>query len=63
MVQQQGPIVVTEAGNEKTDTLKMSVFILCSMRKFQHNDFFFFLRFKPGGISGQQKADFHPDHQ
>ena len=39
MVQQQGLIVVTEAGNEKMDMLRMSVFVLCSMGKFLHNQY------------------------
>lgn len=39
MVQQQGLIVVTEAGNEKMDVLRMSVFVLCSMGKFLHNQY------------------------
>ena len=71
MVQQQGLIVVTEAGNEKMDMLRMSVFVLCSMGKFLHNQYLKInknnnkknFKKKPEGISDQQKVDFHPDHQ
>lgn len=67
MVQQQGLIVVTEAGNEKMDVLRMSVFVLCSMGKFLHNQYLIERekkkKKKPEGISDQQKVDFHPDHQ
>lgn len=69
MVQQQGLIVVTEAGNEKMDMLRMSVFVLCSMGKFLHNQYLKInknnnkKKKKPEGISDQQKVDFHPDHQ
>ena len=68
MVQQQGLIVVTEAGNEKMDMLRMSVSVLCSMGKFLHNQYLKInknnnKKKKPEGISDQQKVDFHPDHQ
>ena len=58
-VQQQGPIVVKQSGNEKSDSLQL-VSILNSWKN-QYNQKR--KRFKPEGISGQQKADFHPDHQ